>query len=46
MVSMIMFDEKLMLAYNHVLNLYEINQDPRTINKLINGISNVHFDYL
>ena len=34
---------KLMAAYKHVLNLYEINRDPRTIVRQLNGISTSHF---
>lgn len=46
MASMNIFDGRLMIAYSHVINLYEINRDPRTITKLLNGISNVHFDQI
>ena len=42
--SMTIIDGRLMVCYNHLINLYEINKDPRTITRLLNGISNVHFD--
>jgi hypothetical protein len=41
---MTIFEGRLMIGFSHVINLYEINKDPRTINKLFNGISNVHID--
>jgi hypothetical protein len=44
LVLMTVLDGKLMLSYNHIVNLYETNKDPRTITKLLNGISNVHVD--
>lgn len=41
---MSIFEGKLMLGYSHAINLYEINKDPRTITRLLNGVSNVHVD--
>ena len=35
---------RLLVCANHIINLYEINQDPRTIMRLVNGISNNHLE--
>ena len=42
-VGMSIWNGNLMIAYKHKLNLYEINRDPRTIARKMNGISTSHF---
>lgn len=42
-IGMEVWNKKLLIAYKHAINLYEINRDPRTIERLLNGISNTHF---